>query len=156
VILSVDAGSLALRLPVLTAAPTAPTPDFVDPPAPDVPEATDDGSPVVWRIDHDVLGRETRAVISHDTAYRGDFGARVRETYAGTVAVSTDDPGDSWADATARYDIAWPDVTVATEARLHVRSDADAFAVEVELDVVDDAGPVATRRWTERIPRRLQ
>jgi len=159
VTLTIDAGSLALRLPVLAAAPTAPTPRFSDPPAPDAHgtgPADDDSTPVVWRIEHDVLGRETRAVIRHDTAYPGDFGAHVRETYAGTVAVSTEDPGAGWVEATARYDIAWPDVSVATEARLHVRSDGDAFAVDVELDVTDDAGPVAARRWTERIPRRLQ
>ena len=112
--------------------------------------------PTVWRIEHDVLGRETRAVIDHGSRYPGEHGARVEEHYTGEVAVSTTDPGDARAHATARYVIAWPEATVSSEARLEVRSDRDAFEVTVELDVHDGDEPFRSRRWYRHIPRRLQ
>ena len=123
---------------------------------------TDDPQPpVVWRIEHDVLGRETRAVTGHGADYDGHEGARVEERYDGVVAVSTTDPGAARAEATASYRIAWPEATVRTEARLSMRSDAQAYHVVVdvvaeELDAdADGVGFRSERRFERTIARRL-
>ena len=102
------------------------------------------------------MARRTEATIDHGSAYEGQLGARVVEHYAGEVSVSTVDPGDAAAHAVARYEITWPEATCAAEARLHFRSDAHAYHVEVELDVDDGAEPFARRRWKRDIPRNLQ
>ena len=88
-------------------------------------------------------------------ARSADHEARIEESYWGDVAVSTVDPGDARAEARARYTITWPDATVRSEARLDVRSDAEAFTVAVELDVHDGDERLRSRRWERRIPRRL-
>ena len=132
--LTVDPASLRLVLPVMGDV----TPE--EPLSPERPAPDDGGAdssttdPVTWRIEHDVLGRATRAVIDHGTAYDGEFGSRVEEHYDGAVSVSTVDPGIAHATARARYRIAWPDTTVTAEARLKLTSDRDAFTVAVELD----------------------
>jgi hypothetical protein len=162
VTLTVDTGSLRLTLPTLHGANEReggePVPVFTPARAePDEPDGPgDDHPPTVWRIEHDVLGRTTRAVIDHGSRYRGEHGAHVEEHYAGEVAVSTVDPGDARAHATARYAITWPEATVSTEARLEMRSDRDAFEVNVELDVYDGEEEFRSRRWYRHIPRRLQ
>jgi predicted acyl esterase len=155
--LSVDVGSLRLALPTLAdATGSEPVPEFT--PAPPDEDEHDPSAdrPTVWRIDHDVLGRETRAFVDHGTTYDGEHGSRVEEHYTGEVVVSTDDPGVARAIATSRFAIAWPDVRVHSEARLDVRSDAEAFDVTVDLDVHEDDELVRTRSWSRRIPRRLQ
>jgi hypothetical protein len=80
----------------------------------------------------------------------------VAEQYDGEVSVSTVDPGDATARATARYEIAWPGESCAAEARLRFHSDAHSYHVEVELDVDDGTEPFARRRWKRDIPRNLQ
>jgi hypothetical protein len=80
----------------------------------------------------------------------------VSEQYEGEVRVSTVDPGDASACATARYEIAWPDARCSSEVRLRFRSDAHAYHVEVELDVDDGDVPFARRRWKRDILRNLQ
>ena len=57
------------------------------------------------------------------------FGAHVEEEYDGEVGVSTADPAAAWARALSRYRVTWPEADVVTEARLEVRSDADAYHV---------------------------
>jgi hypothetical protein len=37
-----------------------------------------------------------------------------------------------------------------------VRSDAEAYTVEIELTATEDGLPVFTRRWEERVPRDLR
>jgi hypothetical protein len=158
--LQVERASVELRLPVLEGPGDLPAPTL--PPstgkdahaAPDV--ATGD-APVVWRFEHDVIGRETRAVTAYGWNYRADFEAQIEERYGGTVAVSTDDPAAAWAQGEAVYRIEWPEATVHTEARLHVQSDADAYHVVVEILAEEINGQVRHERRFERtIPRRLQ
>jgi hypothetical protein len=160
VTLTVDTGSIRLALPTLHSAAHReggePTPVFTPAPADSTADDPSESLPTVWRIDHDVLGRQTRAVIDHGSRYEGEHGARVEEHYVGDVAVSTTDPGDASAHGTARYVIAWPGVTVTSEARLTLQSDRDAFAVTVELDVHEGDELFRSRRWDRRIPRRLQ
>ena len=118
---------------------------------------TDEPQPeMVWRFTHDVLERRTRAIVSHGSRYESELGAHVSEQYEGEVSVSTVDPGDATASATARFEITWPDGSCAAESRLRFRSDAHTFHVEVDLDVDDGAAPFARRRWARDFPRQFQ
>ncbi len=159
VTLTVDTGSLELALPTLhrevDRERAEPAPVFT-PARAERDDHSAGAVPTVWRIEHDVLGRRTSAVIDHGSRYPGEHGAAVAEHYHGEVAVSTTDPGDASAHATARYEIAWPEATVSSEAHLELRSDRDAFEVTVELDVHDGEELLRSRRWYRHIPRRLQ
>jgi hypothetical protein len=116
---------------------------------------------VVWRVEHDVLDRETRVVTRYGGAYEGAYGARVIDRYEGTVGVSTTDPGTAWARGRSAFTITWPqdggyDLTCATAATLEVRSDATQYDVRLELAVTLAGEPFVERSWRESIPRRLQ
>jgi len=134
-------------------------------PAPELPPSTgkdahaaDDAgeSPLVWRFEHDVIGRETRAVTGYGSSYGSEFSAQIDESYEGSVGVSADDPAHAWARGRAEYRIAWPETTVRTEARLDVRSDAEAYHVVVELVAEENGSAVHERRYERTIPRQLQ
>ncbi len=112
---------------------------------------------ITWRIEHDVLGRETRAVVRYGGPSEADDVAPALEQWCGgTVGVSTEDPGRAWMDASASYRLRWPEATVVTEARTQVRSDADAYHVRIEIDAAEEGGASWSRRWERRINRRLQ
>jgi predicted acyl esterase len=164
--LALDRASLELSLPVVAGeAPIAEPPRFTPSPGQD-PHAADpagDQPPTIWRVERDVLGRESRAVISHGSDYEGEQGARVQERYEGSIGVSTVDPGAAWARATSRYVIGWPEADCATEARLELRSDAEAYHVVVDVvaeELGEGEGVVGIgrheRRFERTIPRRLQ
>jgi predicted acyl esterase len=142
---------VTLVLPTVPPGPARDAPAFAAPP----PREPEDEEPVTWRIERDVLGRETRAVVGHGTAYSGAEGARVEERYDGEIGVSRDDPARGFAQATARYRIAWPEAEAGAEARLDLRSDALAYAVTVEV-VSEVDGERIERRFTRQIPRQLQ
>jgi putative CocE/NonD family hydrolase len=162
--LTIERGELALVLPTLEGPPTiGEEPVFAPSPGsdPHAAETDDLQPPVVWRVEHDVLGREAHAVTSHGADYDGHESARVEERYTGLVTVSKTDPGNARAEATASYRIAWPEATVRTEARLALRSDASAYHVVVdvvaeELDAASDGvGFRSERRFERTIERRL-
>ncbi|MBA2741159.1 MAG: hypothetical protein H0U46_04015, partial [Actinobacteria bacterium] len=164
--LELDRSSVELALPVVAGAPPIPEPpEFTSSPGDD-PHAADPAGkqpPTIWRIERDVLGRETRAVISHGSDYAAEAGAKVEERYEGVVGVSTVDPGSAWARATSRFVVRWPEADCATEARLDFRSDADAYHVIVDV-VAEELGEGDSvvgigrreRRFERTIPRRLQ
>jgi Predicted acyl esterases len=159
--LTVERDTLVLHLPVVAAGGAAAgTPTFSSPPPgdPHAPETDLPQPPVVWRIAHDVLGRETRAEIAHGARYAAEHGAFVTEDYEGAVGVSTTDPGRAWARARSTYRIAWPEADCLAEARLDLRSDANAYRVRVDVVAEDVDGPLGRheRRWERVIPRRLQ
>ena len=112
---------------------------------------------VVWRIEHDVLGRETRAIAesSGTTEAEGER-PRFHELYGGTVAVSTRNPAVASADSRASLTIEWPEATVASQVHQVIRSDAEAYRLTIELDVSENGTPRWSRRWERRIPRRFQ
>jgi len=112
---------------------------------------------VVWRIEHGVLERETRAVAESSGTTEAD-GERPRfhELYGGTVAVSTRDPAVASADSRASLTIEWPEATVTSRVHQVVRSDADAYHLSIDLDVSENGTHRWSRRWERRIPRRLQ
>jgi putative CocE/NonD family hydrolase len=110
-----------------------------------------------WRIEHDVLGRETRAVARYGGPSEGDEVAPPFEQwYGGTVGVSTEDPGRAFVDAGATYVMRYPEATVRTESRTRIDSDAEAYHVRIEIDVSEGDQPRWSRRWERRIPRNLQ
>jgi hypothetical protein len=112
---------------------------------------------VTWRIEHDVIRGETRAV----TAYGGPSPAdevrpATEEWYTGTVGVSTTDPGRAWVDARATNTLHFPEATISGEARWRIESDAEAYRVEIELDLAEEGDRRWSRRWDRTIPRNLQ
>jgi hypothetical protein len=112
---------------------------------------------VTWRVEHDVLGRETRAVARYGGPSEADeIAPRLEQWYGGTVGVSTEDPGRAWVDAAATYRLFWPEATIVTESRTTIRSDAEAYHVQIEIDAAEEGGPSWSRRWERRIPRNLQ
>jgi hypothetical protein len=159
--LTLDRAALELDLPLVEGeAPIPEPPRFTASKGKDAHAAEPAGEqpPTVWRLERDVLGRESRAVISHGSEYEAERGARVQERYDGTIGVSTVDPGLGWARGTARYRIEWPEVTASTVARLDLRSDADAYYVAVDVVAEEESGGIGrqTRRFERTIPRRLQ
>ncbi len=158
--LGIDLDSLRLSLPVVDGpAAIADAPRFA--PSSGVenhgPSGDDGTLPTVWRIEHDVLARETRCVISHGVDYEGALEAKVEERYRGTVAVSTTDPGAARALGGASYRVHWPEADVLAEATLDLRSDAEAYTVVVDIVAEELDGPFGRRerRFERVIPRRL-
>jgi hypothetical protein len=112
---------------------------------------------VTWRIEHDILERETRAVARYGGPSEGDDVAPPFEQwYGGTVGVSTEDPARAFVDAGATYVVRYPEATVRTESRTRIDSDADAYHVRIEIDVSEGDQPRWSRRWERRIARNLQ
>ena len=163
--LTIDRSALQLSLPVVEGPPAiADEPVFTPSPGKEThgPATTGEQPALVWSIEHDVLGRERRAVVSHGSSYDGDSGARIDERYEGAVGVSETNPGAAWARAKSRYVIRWPEADCATEATLDFRSDADAYHVVVEVVAEELSDDEATgigrrqRRFERTIPRKLQ
>lgn len=159
--LTIHRGGSRLVLPTLEGPPPIAERPSLPPPT-RVPQPLESsrgtGMPeVTWRIEHDVLARETRAVTAYGGASEGD--GRVpatEERYEGEVGVSTVDPGRAWVRARARNVLRFPEATVDGEARWEIRSDAQAYHVDVEASLTEDGARIWSRRWTRRIPRRLQ
>jgi hypothetical protein len=148
-----------LVLPVMEP-PTddAPRPALHAPPPKSEGRASDPShnSPdAVWRVEHDVIARESRVVVDHSSNYEVD-GTRVEESYYGLAAVSTDDPGAARAEAKVRFTIVWPEASVVTEARAELQSDAVSYRLELELDALEDGRPRRSRSWSRTFPRSLQ
>jgi hypothetical protein len=163
--LTVDRRTVELTLPVIEGpAAIAEAPTFTPSPGKEThgPDPTGEQPPLRWRIEHDVLGAERRAVVSHGSSYDGEAGARVDERYEGAVGVSVADPGQAWARGKSRYVIRWPEADCAAEATLDLRSDADAYHVVVEVvaEELSDDEPTGIgrrqRRFERTIPRRSQ
>ncbi|MEX0754644.1 MAG: CocE/NonD family hydrolase [Actinomycetota bacterium] len=115
-------------------------------------EGRDDA--VWWRIEHDQLARETRAVAgSSGVTQATDDRPRVDEIYEGHVAVSYDDPGRARAEGHIRFEIAWPEVTATSELTHKLVSDREAYHLEMDLVVSENGEQRWTRRWRRRIPR---
>jgi hypothetical protein len=76
--------------------------------------------------------------------------------YAGTVGVSTDDPGRAYVDSSATYELRFPEATVRSTSRLRVDSDAEAYRVRIEIEAGEGDAVRWSRRWERRIDRNLQ
>jgi predicted acyl esterase len=153
--LTVERADSVLRLPVLDGPPvTADRPSL--PPA-DQPTTLDPRvatGRVVWRVEHDVLARETRAVAGagSDHAVDGDVPS-FADRYEGTVGVSTVDPGRAWARGRGRFEIRYPEATVGSEVDTTVTSDRDTYTLEIDLRVHENGRERWHRRWERAFPR---
>ena len=152
--LSIDRTASTLALPALVGpSPIERTPELPPSrrPQPAAEPATGD---LVWRVEHDVIARETRAVIRYGGRSEATADApAIAQWYDGTVGVSTEDPGRSFADASATYEVRYPEATVRTASRLRVDSDAGAYRVRIEIDAGEGDEIRWSRRWERRIPR---
>jgi uncharacterized protein len=159
--LSIDRAGSTLVLPVLRGpSPAGGSPVLPPPRKPQTDRESSRGdelAELVWHIEHDVPGRETRAVVRYGGPSEGDDVAPPFEQwYGGTVGVSTEDPGRAFVDSGATYVMRYPEATVRTESRLRIDSDAGAYHVRIEIDVSEGDEPRWSRRWERRIPRNLQ
>jgi hypothetical protein len=113
-----------------------------------------DGSGYRWRIERDVLARETRAHVGNwGWTESNDVRPRYWEDYRGTVAVSTTDPGNAWSEAWNDFEMHWPEATVASRSHQRVWSDADAYHLDIRLELTENGEPRWTRRWKRSFPR---
>jgi uncharacterized protein len=148
VTLEVDTATVALHLPIVDGlAPSA------HPFGPGSGPDADEAEGVVWHVERDVLARRTEVVTRYGGSYEGLHGATVTDDYRGRLGVSTTNPADAWARGEASFEIRWPEATCRSEARLNVRSDAEAFHVDIELLVTDGDEAVARKRWEAVLPR---
>ncbi|MGI8514703.1 MAG: hypothetical protein ACR2NT_06110, partial [Acidimicrobiia bacterium] len=98
----------------------------------------------------------TRAVIDHGASGRLDNGTHFTEHYGGEVGVRGADPGNAWAKGKSSFELSWGAIQVGAEARGELHSDRDSYQLEIELDVSEGGGPLWSKRWQHRYPRRLQ
>jgi hypothetical protein len=146
--LEVDAASLQLRLPVVDGLPAS-THEFL----PGTGPAADEADGVVWRVEHDVLGRQTEVVTRYGGTYPGAHGATVTNDYRGRLGVSTVDPADAWAEGSAALTIRWPEATCRSEATLSVRSDERTLRVQIDLVVTEGDHELTRKHWEATLPR---
>lgn len=142
--------SLQVELPVLPAG-GAGVPRFAAVERPGPPDLAGLG----WSVGHDVLARVSSARTVYGGTYDTRHGGRMTDHYDGEVTVSIDDPATATAAGTVRFEIDWPEASVAVESRLQVRSSADEYSVDIELDAFEGGTRVGERRWSQRFPRNL-
>jgi hypothetical protein len=148
VVLDVDSASVVLQLPVVDDL-TAAGHEF----APGRGPASDEAEGVVWRIEHDVLGRRTEAHTRSGGSYEGEHGALVTDDYRGRLGVSTENPAIAWAEGSASFELRWPEATCRSEATLSMRSDERTIEVEIDLAVTDEEHDIARKHWSATLPR---
>ena len=146
--LSVDTAAVSLQLPIVMGLVDS-THDFAAGRGP----SDDEAEGVEWSVHHDVLQRETRVVTRYGDTYDGLHGATITDDYRGELGVSTTDPANAWARGTSSFEIAWPEVTVRTEAQLSVQSSATSIEATISLTVWDGTYQIAERTWTANVPR---
>ena len=112
---------------------------------------------VLWEVRDDVIAEERRVVIDHGGVRgQGAIGVEIRDAYGGEVGVRGREPGVAWARGGTTYELVWPQVTVRTESRGMLRTDASTWYLELELDVFEDGVRIAERRWERTAGRHLQ
>jgi uncharacterized protein len=159
--LVIDRAGSTLVLPALDGPPPiAERPALPEPRAPRSTTASargDELEEVQWRVEHDVIGRETRAVARYGGPGEADGVAPpIVQWYGGTVGVSTDDPGRAYVDAGAEYEVRYPEATVRTTSHTRIDSDAATYRVTIELTAGEEGAEPWRRRWERTIPRDLQ
>ena len=152
--LTIEREGSQLVLPIVDGPP--PIAERPDLPASRRPQAWDtDG--VTWKVERDLIGNETRAVVGyHNRSEADEVAPAIAERVGGVVGVSIDDPGRAWVSATARYELTWPGTVVATEVRSRIESDAEGYKVHLEIDAEEDGSVRWSRRFDRRFARDLQ
>jgi predicted acyl esterase len=112
---------------------------------------------VLWEVRDDVIAEERRVVIDHGGVRgQGANGVEILDGYGGEVGVRGGEPGIAWARGGTTYELGWPEVTVRTESRGSLRTDAGTWYLELELEVFENGVPIAHRRWERSALRHLQ
>jgi hypothetical protein len=150
--LTVDRGSSALVLPVLD----PPHPDRRPSFAPGTERAETPEPIPTWRIERDVLSRETRVHIDQSADHDVETGAHVVAWYDGETGVSVRDPSRAWSTGEVTYRVTWPDVDARARAVGTLRSDGERWHLELRLDVSEGEAVWAERKWERSFPRHLQ
>ena len=145
--LAVDPSSVQLLLPV--AELPSPIDDLL--PLPGRDHLSAEG--VEWRVEHDVLRRETWAHTLYGGTYEGTHGTVVTDHYEGHVGISTADLSSGWARGRTHYRMEYPEGVCEVEATLDMHSTREAFHVDIHLTTTRDGAPFGERRWTERFAR---
>ncbi|CAN5725470.1 CocE/NonD family hydrolase [soil metagenome] len=161
VTLTFDPSASRLILPVARGDNGLASPELKPPPAErgDADDATKSlrsDSRVEWRIEQDILERETHYVVDHGSTYETEIGSKMTESYYGRLSVSTTDPGRARAEGRVRYEIAWPEGNATTEVRSLLRSSPGAYTLELDLEVSHNGAPFGRRRWKRTFDRHLQ
>ena len=115
-----------------------------------------DRSAAGWRIERDVYGRETRVIVHQRTESTPTPTCTAWRTEDVRVGVRPTIPGSAWVESTSESEVAWPEVTARTRARLELRSDPTTYRFDLTLDVFENDEPLGSRRWEQTTPRKLQ
>jgi predicted acyl esterase len=159
--LTIARGGSAITLPTVEGPPSVTERPSLPPPRrePKHHETSrgDEGEAVLWRVEHDLVARETRAITSYGGIGDADeHRPKTEERYEGVVGVSADDPGRAWVDARASNILYFPEATVSGQVHWRIESDAESYHVSIELDTAEDGEPRWSRTWQRSIPRNLQ
>ncbi len=145
-----------LVLPVVADdVPMAPAVEFGVQPAPLRDVGSDKPDEPVWRIEEDVLNGTVSVVIRDGGASTNEDGSHVYSAEELRLTASDADPAHARlaSDVVYRWTVDGAEVDI--RATGSIASDAEAFDVQVALDVRLDGEPFFERAWRERIPRRL-
>lgn len=145
VLLTVHGGTLVL--PVWTGPSPHEPPQLV----PGAAHSAEDGTDVVWRVERDVLSHQTACVVEHGGSWDAP-GGRVSERYRGRVSVDTATFAQR-AEAEASYRLPGPDGAISARSTLDLRIGADAYELDIVLEVREGDRLVGERHWTRRLPR---
>jgi predicted acyl esterase len=144
-----------LLLPAYEADGTYPAPEFV----PGDPTSSESDHGVVWRVERDVLGRQTACVVDHGSAYDAPYGS-VIEHYKGRVSVSTR-TFEQMATADVSFTLRFTDdgtgdpVSVKARSQLEVHAGPKTYEVAISLVCTEGDEIVGERRWERSFPRDL-
>jgi hypothetical protein len=136
-------------------APTLEPPAFETTPAGVREVGGEEEEPAVWEIAEDVLRDEVAVTIGEGGASLLEDGSRVYSSERLILRARDADPAHARLDTEVVYAWTGSDFNVDICANGTIASDEAAFDVAVDLDVRLDGEPFFTRRWAERIPRRL-
>lgn len=153
VTLSVRGGRLLL--PAYDAEGSFPAPEFV----PGDPTSSESDHGVVWRVERDVLGRQTACVVDHGSAYDAPYGS-VIEHYKGRVSVSTR-TFEQMATADVSFTLRFTDdgtgepASAKARSVLEVHAGPQTYDVTISLVCTEGDTIVGERRWEQSFPRDL-
>jgi predicted acyl esterase len=144
-----------LLLPAYEADGTYPAPEF----EPGDPTSSESDHGVVWRVERDVLGRQTACIVDHGSAYDAPYGSVV-EHYKGRVSVSTR-TFEQMAAADVSFTLRFTDdgtgdpVSVKARSQLEVHAGPKTYEVSISLVCTEGDEIVGERRWERSFPRDL-
>ena len=151
--LAVRHGS-TLTLPVVPASSDRAAPAFASSPVAVTPPSARMPRPV-WDVTRDVLTGRATATIEHRVAFTSVDGTAIERDFGVVCEVDPADPAHAVARGHHRCRSTRDGRWTEAQADTVIASDASSFHVTIDLEVRRDGEPVATRQWSESIPRHL-